>query len=148
MCERALEVKEALTALTVEEKELKTEFLTITDWEHLANLARFLRPFRSLTKANEGLRDAIDRMLPSLEYLLGHLERWRRGYERNDWFGLRIDAAWEKLQKYYAKSDDTVAYIAATVLNPLLKWQWFEEHWTGEELEQWLHLGKQKLQSY
>ena len=93
MCERALEVKEALTALTMEEKELETEFLTITDWEHLANLVRFLQLFQLFTKANEGLRDAIDRMLPSLEYLLGHLERWRKGYKRNDWFGLRINAA-------------------------------------------------------
>ena len=29
-----------------------------------------------------------------------------------------------------------MAYIAATILNPLLKWQWFKEYWMREKLEQ------------
>ena len=59
---------------------------------------------------------------------------------------VRIDAAWEKLIKYYTKSDDTIAYMAATVLNPLHKWQWFEEFWgTNRALQQWLRKGKQNL---
>ena len=36
-------MKEALTALIVEEKELETEFFTITDWEHLVNLCPKVR---------------------------------------------------------------------------------------------------------
>ena len=146
MCHRALQVKDALIALTVQEMDLEAEALTASEWEHLANLTEFLYPFRSVTKANEGLLDTIDRMLPAFEFLLGHLERSRQDYAGNQWMSIRIDAAWEKLTKYYAKSDDTAAYMTATVLNPLHKWQWFEESWgTNRALQQWLRKGKQDL---
>ena len=148
MCLRALEVKEALITLIVEEIDLETEALTATDWEYLVNLIQFLHPFCSVTKANEGLHDTIDRMLPAFEFLLGHLEESRRVYRANRWISVHIDAAWEKLTKYYSKTDDTIAYMAATVLNPLHKWQWFESHWTGDAPEQWLYQGKQTLRSY
>ena len=104
MCQRALQIKEALAALTVEERELEAEGLSATDWEHLAKLSQFLKPFRSVTKANEGLHESIDRMLPALESLLGHLESSRTTYKANEWISVRIDAAWEKLTKYYTKT--------------------------------------------
>ena len=127
MCQRALQVKDALMALIVEQVDLEAKALTATDWEYLANLSRFLLPFRSITKANEGLFDTMDRMLPALEFLLAHLEQSRQDYKENRWIAVHIDAAWEKLIKYYNKTDDTLAYMAATGLNPLHKWQWFED---------------------
>ena len=59
---------------------------------------------------------------------------------------IRIDAVWEKLIKYYAKSDDIAAYMIVMVLNQLHKWQWFEESWgTNRALQQWLRKRKQDL---
>lgn len=38
MCQRSLQVRDALTALTAEEKDLEDEALIATDWIRLANL--------------------------------------------------------------------------------------------------------------
>lgn len=87
-------------------------------------------------------------MLPALEYLLKHLEDLRRIYKDDVWIQIRIDAAWDKLNKYYNKTDDTMAYMAATVLNPLYKWKYFEGVWTEDVLKQWLRQGKQTFRAY
>ena len=86
-------------------------------------------------------------MLPAFEFLLGHLEKAKEDYRENLWISVRIEAAWNKLTKYHNRTDDTLAYMAATVLNPLLKWQWFEDVWVGDALGQWLNKGKQDLQT-
>ena len=146
MCHCALQVKDVLIVLTVQEMDLEAEVLTASEWEHLASLMEFLYPFCFVTKANEGLLDTIDRMLLAFEFLLGHFERLKQDYAGNQWMSIRIDAAWEKLTKYYAKSDDTAAYMTVTVLNPLHKWQWFEKFWgTNRALQQRLRKGKQDL---
>ena len=62
---------------------LETEALTASKWEHLVNLTQFLYFFCFVTKANEGLLDTIDRMLPAFEFLLGHLEQSRQDYAEN-----------------------------------------------------------------
>ena len=59
----------------MKEKELETKLFTAINWEHLINLIKFLKFFRYITKANEGLCDFINKMLPSLEFLLAYLER-------------------------------------------------------------------------
>ena len=41
----------------------------------------------------------------------------------------RVDCAWNKLNKYYTLSDQTIAYVAAIMLNLMHKWQWFEQRW-------------------
>ena len=41
----------------------------------------------------------------------------------------RVNAAWIKLDKYYRYTDKTNAYVAATILNPLYKWHFFEQRW-------------------
>lgn len=43
------------------------------------------------------------------------------------------EAAWQKCEKYYCKADDTSAYYAAIVLNPILKMQWFQDNWGEHE---------------
>jgi hypothetical protein len=44
-------------------------------------------------------------------------------------FSANINAAWQKLDEYYARTDDTVIYRAAVFLHPLLKWRWFDRYW-------------------
>ena len=145
MCHRALQVKDALAALCASEVELEADALLPSDWVYLTNLTQFLKPFRVATKANEGLFDTVDRMLPGLEFLLDHLEQSRVIYADNPYISHRIDCAWQKLIKYYNKTDDTLAYMAATVLNPIHKWQWFETRWIEGPLLDWLRKGKRHL---
>jgi hypothetical protein len=40
-----------------------------------------------------------------------------------------INSGWAKLDKYYALTSETPAYIGALVLHPAFKWQYIQEHW-------------------
>jgi hypothetical protein len=42
-----------------------------------------------------------------------------------------INNAWDKLNIYYIKTDDTPVYLAALVLHPGQKWKYFELKWAG-----------------
>ena len=43
-----------------------------------------------------------------------------------------INSGWAKLDKYYALTSETPAYVGALVLHPAYKWQYIEEHWMRE----------------
>jgi hypothetical protein len=45
-------------------------------------------------------------------------------------FSANINAAWQKLDEYYIRTDDTPIYRTAVFLHPLLKWRWFDRHWS------------------
>jgi hypothetical protein len=44
-------------------------------------------------------------------------------------FSTNINLAWQKLDKYYQKTDASPIYRAAVVLHPRLKWRWFDRYW-------------------
>jgi hypothetical protein len=44
-------------------------------------------------------------------------------------FSTNINRGWQKLDKYYNKTDVTPIYRAAVLLHPRLKWRWFERYW-------------------
>ena len=128
-------VKQGLMTFCDEEQELRAERLSPEDWDTLIEIKAFLQPLHDTTKATEGVFHTIDRVLPGMEYLLEHLEISRRNYCEHGYLGTRVDAAWAKLDEYYSKSDVTIAYFAATALNPLYKWKWIERRWTTTPLK-------------
>jgi hypothetical protein len=44
-------------------------------------------------------------------------------------FSINIKLAWQKLDIYYTKLDNTPLYVAAVVLHPRMKWRWIEKAW-------------------
>jgi hypothetical protein len=44
----------------------------------------------------------------------------------------RVNSAWSKLDKYYTKTNDSAAYIAALVLDPCMKWEYITSTWQPE----------------
>ena len=56
-------------------------------------LPGLLKPLSTITNANEGLYDAIERVLSGLEHLLEHLERSKVKCAANAWISTHIDAA-------------------------------------------------------
>ena len=138
MCARALQLKWPIIQLLQSEPELMKELLSQEDWGYLENITNFLKPFRECTKTSEGIFDSIDRVLPCMEFLLEHLETAKEIYAGNAYMAPRVDAAWAKLEKYYMYTDDTVVYVAATVLNLMCKWHYFENRWTTPTLRGYL----------
>jgi hypothetical protein len=58
-----------------------------------------------------------------------------------DHFSINIDLAWQKLDQYYSKLDESPVYVAAVVLHPCHKWRWFEKRW--KERPKWLITARQ-----
>jgi hypothetical protein len=42
-----------------------------------------------------------------------------------------INLAWQKLDEYYSKTDQSPVYVAAVELHPGYKWKWLEKAWRG-----------------
>jgi hypothetical protein len=55
-------------------------------------------------------------------------------------FNINIRLAWQKMNDYYTKLDNTPLYVAAVVLHPRLKWRWIEDHWI--ERHEWIRHAK------
>lgn len=55
-------------------------------------------------------------------------------------FNINIKLAWQKIDDYYTKLDNTPLYVAAMVLHPRMRWKWIEEQWI--ERPDWIRQAK------
>ena len=101
------------------------------------------------TKALEGNTDFRDgnskashgqlgELLPVFEHILTHFEGLEEQVKAGDFHGhpgiaCSITEAWNKAKDYYGKTDQSVAWMASTVMNPRFKMKYFEDKWTGSE---------------
>ena len=60
-------------------------------------------------------------------------------------FSISIKFAWQKLDSYYSKLDNTALYVAAVVLHPRMKWKWIEYTW--RERPEWIKSAKNAFNS-
>jgi hypothetical protein len=102
-----------------------------------------------MTKALKGNADFKDgdckafhgqlgELFPVFEHILTHFENLTNQVENGKFDGhpgiaRSINEAWNKAKDYYGKTDQLVAWMASTVLNPRFKMKYFEDKWTGDE---------------
>ena len=67
-----------------------------------------------------------------MDYLLGLFEEAKVRYMDDPFMASRVNSAWSKLDKYYTKTNDSAAYIAALVLDPCMKWEYISSTWQPE----------------
>jgi hypothetical protein len=110
--------------------------LSDDDWVVISQYTELLKPFKIATKRLEGRMSngghgSIWEVLPTFELLLAHLEAAKVQYAHHpeQHFKENINLAWVKLNEYYALTDHSPAYIAATVLHPSYKWRFVEKYW-------------------
>ena len=60
-------------------------------------------------------------------------------------FSINIKLAWQKLESYYTRLDNTPLYVAAVVLHPRMKWKWIERAW--EPRPEWIKSAKNAFSS-
>ncbi len=78
-------------------------------------------------------------ILPGIEILLTKLEKVKEIYKSNKFLSESINMGWKKLQEYYAKLDISLVYTALIVLNPSVKFRYFDIKWSGSvELSAWI----------
>jgi hypothetical protein len=68
-------------------------------------------------------------VLPAMDYILELFEEGKEQYKDDIIMGPCINSGWSKLVKYYNKTSESPAYVAALVLNPAYKWEYIESTW-------------------
>lgn len=135
-------IRHAITIFCAQDPALQDDALTSSDWVTLAEIHKFLEPFHDATIANEGMRDSICNVLPTMDYLLHHIEAAKKATALPQ-LATMMETAWAKLADYYELTEDSPVYSAATVLNPSLKWAYMEKTW--EDKAEWVERAKARV---
>jgi hypothetical protein len=136
--ERALLLRDRIFLFCQEfQSDLKADHLLENDWNHLTAVYQGLKPFYQATlrikgKAAGRHHGAIREALPLLKALLSVTEDSRHYKEVNSRglqpLAIAYQNAWEKLQKYYNKTNEAHGiYAAAVLLHPSYQKQYFNE---------------------
>ncbi|GKT96936.1 hypothetical protein Ct61P_14786 [Colletotrichum tofieldiae] len=134
--------------------------LSDADWDALCWFKDILSMFESCLLRLEGdgqtrLRKrgieaqygSIWQVAIAYEFLLATLEKAKiEAMDRPEpsYYASCINSAWDKLNKYYSKLDETPIYYAATVLHPGIQWAFLTKAYS--EKEDWLHTARQLVQ--
>lgn len=81
-----------------------------------------------------------------MDNLLDMLETLKNQYEGSMLYSQyhpMVKLAWDKLDYYYGLTDRSPVYIAAVVLNPFLKWKFFDTKW--HDRKDWLVVAREEV---
>ncbi|KAG7404303.1 hypothetical protein Forpe1208_v015762 [Fusarium oxysporum f. sp. rapae] len=106
--------------------------LTDKDWEVLYHLEATLTVFETVVKTLEG-DGHICRQYKQLAADFPDPEHFRIG----------INLAWDKLDEYYQRLDETPIYYTAMALHPAYRWDWFDETWAHKP--SWVEKAKEMV---
>jgi hypothetical protein len=125
-------VKEAVAQYTARHMEdLVEDQLTMADWTILEELASILQKFYLATKICESRQSTLEDVLPVIDYLLNTSSNALDTAESvyNQVLATMLKFGWETLNQYYSLTDRSPVYIAAVILHPVHKWEYFRKHW-------------------
>ena len=142
------------TSLPAEERLAESDVLSGDDWDELKEVSEILKPFAVVTHrleghAEQGTHGSLWEVLPCIEYLFSHLLEVRVALEplpHRKFMLNAVNLATLKLEQYYAKTDESVAVIAALIMNPTIKWTYLKRRWTGTMEKKWLETAQRKVQ--
>ncbi|KAM4067879.1 transposase-like protein [Hirsutella rhossiliensis] len=115
--------------------------LSDKDWKVIGLMDRVLVDFEEALRMLEG--DAQSRVrkggrieaygnmwdvASTYEFLMDRLEEWKAVAEKfpdPEHLKANINLGWDKLNDYYTKLDETPAYYASAILNPVSRWEDF-----------------------
>jgi hypothetical protein len=106
--------------------------LSEEDWNLLQDIHKFLAIIADTTVMLESNSATLDRVLPAMDWILKEFEERRAQYKDNEILKTMFQSGWEKLTKYYKKTDETPVYVAGLVLNPSFKWEYILKNWNKD----------------
>jgi hypothetical protein len=101
--------------------EIQLDTLAPEEWAKLEHIHEVLQAFQEATLATEGQQVTLERVLPTMDYLLDHLEQQKIKYIGDAFITPRINLGWAKLNQYYTLTERSAVYTAAMILIPLQK---------------------------
>jgi len=122
-------------------EQLEEDRLSLDDWEQLADTVNILQPFHSATLCIEGDFSEPHNVLVGLEFLQATFTRVLQKYQANPHQYIHRAAAGGivVLDKYQEFDKELTVCVAAGVLHPAYKWEYFEVavdklEWTDDQL--------------
>ena len=178
MLERALLMRRSIAQLvafceTDPDKDRRVpplDQLNDEDWRVITEVHYILQPFYYQTKYLEGrapcaTNGAIWEALPSIEYLLSHMERLVNHYDNPNCLPINpvladtplspnsrrhmqecINNSWAKLDEYYDLTDRSPAYAAAVWLHPAQGWDYIDDKWRNKR--DWIRKTKKIVEEF
>ena len=150
MIESLLGQRERVDAYISIVPDLANDRLSDQDWADLQEVYELLKPFKMLTMIGQEkntLHGSIGSILWGMNMLLTVLEDARKKSSDkraiDSPFQIALDHAWGILNKYYLETDKCQMYIVSLVLDPRMKYDYFERNWKKE----WIGDMKQKMRS-
>ena len=143
MIQSALDQKERVIEFCAMESGLAKDALTEQDWKDLKEIMELLDPFHYLTLLGEkrGTQfGSVGSILWGMDVLLDRLEKARK-MSRDTPFQEAIDSAWAVLKKYYEYTDESPIHVVSTVLDPRMKYSYFERKWKKD----WIKKAKETM---
>ncbi len=133
MIDRALrQIKQPLIHLLSEEPALTKDNLSSDDWQTSTYIRDFLASFYDTTKATEGRHATLDKVIPSLDFMAIQFEQALKKYNDHPYMKPCLHAGFTKLLKYWNRTERVPVYTAAMILDPTLKYTYFEDGWDPE----------------
>jgi hypothetical protein len=132
MISTATKLKTAINLFCHQYQENNDDLLSEKDWQDLQKLQDFLLFFYDATLATEGYNATIDRVLPTMDFLLEQFEAAKCTYADDPFMSPCCNSGWAKLDKYYSLTERSPVYIAALVLSPQWKWDYIDNNWPKE----------------
>jgi hypothetical protein len=117
------------------EDEIKLDRLNAMEWSTLREIKDFLVILKQTTKSLEGHHHTLDRVIPSMDFILSHYEKAKITYANHDVLKNMVNSGWQKMEKYYSKTDESPAYAASVILNPTRKVMYMDNYWRSSWAE-------------
>ncbi|EXX58506.1 hypothetical protein RirG_197340 [Rhizophagus irregularis DAOM 197198w] len=122
-------MREALDAIARSDKELQNFELSDDEWNRIDEVVSVLMIFIHTTNVMSSAKyPMLSSVVPLYNYLIDELEDYCESHDSSSDIVIATKAGIEKLERYYAKTDDTNMYTVATVLDPRLKLSYYEDH--------------------
>jgi hypothetical protein len=83
---------------------------------------------KQTTKSLEGYYYTFDRVIPSMDFILSYYEKAKIIYANHDVFKNMVNSRWQKIEKYYFKTDESLVYAAAVILNLTRKVKYMDDY--------------------
>lgn len=159
MVDWALEkIKEPLQIYTTGADALREDILFSDDWRILEEIRDFLRSFHRATLVTEGQQSGLEKVIPTLDFLLEEFEQADAKYSNEDdkdnrvrhYLHTAVNAGWNKMLKYWNMHQKSGVYIAAIVLDPGIKLLYFEDwdkKWKEDAVKALKKLWKEEYRS-
>jgi hypothetical protein len=88
--------REAIDVFAVRDKLIQDQ-LSKTDWDNLQKIKDFLQCFKDATLSTEGRAATLEKVLPTMDFLLEQFEEGKTRYTNDRYMLLCCNSGWSKL---------------------------------------------------